>query len=246
MMRFCQTVSRSSPVPKRLRDVGEREHLIDGQAADRDGDADVVETGLRLWMHADVPGAVDGLARFAGGRGNADERKGETLFGLREELLDAPFVDEVLEASLLAVGAVAVLGEDANHGGGDGDGLVGPQEQAAVGGELLVAGDAAEQHAEVDAGGNAVAVVYPHGDEADVVGVRDHADGAAVIEGDIELARQAIQIARVQDVAVERVGQRSHVVELVRVDAGDGRCGDVANVVRARSARRHAEVLNLD
>ena len=54
-----------------------------------------------------------------------DEREHKLLFRLRDEALDAPAVDEVFQPSLLAVGAVAMLTEDANHRGGNSNGLVG-------------------------------------------------------------------------------------------------------------------------
>src|SRR5260370_39386767 len=105
-------------------------------------------------MDVDVSGAVDGIARLAGVRGEANEREGEALLGLFEELAYSPFVYEVLQAGLLAVGAVSVFCEDADHGGGDGYGLIGAEEQAAVAGELLVGGDAAKPDAAGDSGGS--------------------------------------------------------------------------------------------
>ena len=42
--------------------------------------------------------------------------------------------------------------EDAEDGGGEGGGFARGDEEAGVGGELFVAGDAAELEAEVDAG----------------------------------------------------------------------------------------------
>ena len=57
-------------------------------------------------------------------------------------------------------------------------------------GELLMPGDAAEQNAKVNARRHAPALRNTHGDETDVVGIGHHADRAAVVEGDIELARQ--------------------------------------------------------
>jgi hypothetical protein len=80
-----------------------------------------------------------------------------------------------------------VLNEDSDHRGGDGDGFFGAKEEAAVRGELAVAGDVAEENAEVDACGDAAAFVDADGDEADVVGVGDGGDGAAVVEGDVDL-----------------------------------------------------------
>ena len=225
-------------------DVGESAHLWRWQAADGNGDADVVEARLRLRMNADVCGAVDGAARFALGKRNADERKGEELFGLVEEAFDAPAVDEVFEACLLAIGAVAVPDEDANHCSGDSDGLVRAQEKAAVGSELTVAGNAAEQYAEVDACRNAAALGDANGDEADVVGVGDDGDGAAVVEGDVELAWEIEHVTRVGDVGLQGFGERSDVDKLVRIEACNWRGGDVADVVCAGAAGGQAERLN--
>jgi len=167
-------------------DVGEGAHLGDRQAADRDGDADVVQAGLRLGMDADVPGAVDVAAWFALGCIDADEGEGEELFGLGDESFDAP-----------TVGAVTVLGEDADHGCGDGDGLLGEQEESAVGGELAMAGDPGEQDAEVDSVRDAAAFFDLDGHEADVIRVGDDGDGSSVVEGDVELAGEVIHVGRV-------------------------------------------------
>ena len=68
----------------------------------------------------------------------------------------------------------------------------GRRSRPAVGRKLLMARDSAEQNAKVDARRDAFAIRNPHGDETDVVGISQHADGSAVIEGDIELARQPI------------------------------------------------------
>src|SRR5260370_31715834 len=116
---------------------------------------------------------------------------------------------------------------------------MGAEEQAAVAGELLVAGDAAEQDAEVDAGGYVVAFGYADGDEADVVGVGYDADGAAVVEGHVELAGETVEVARVEDVVVEGLGQWGDVIELGWGEAGDGRGGDVTAGVRDRAAGGH-------
>ena len=104
--------------------------------------------GWRLRVDADVAGAVDGLARLAGFEQEANEREGEPLLRLGEELLHAPLVDQVLQPGLLAVGAVAIVVEDANHGRSNGHRLVRVQQQAAIAGELLVPGDAAEHERE--------------------------------------------------------------------------------------------------
>ncbi len=225
-------------------DVGEGKHLGDRELPDRDRDADVVQAGLGLRMNAEVSGSVDVVARFAVCEGETDEGKVESAFGFGEKAFYTPAIDEVLEAGFFPVGAVAVLGEDTDHGGGDGYGLVGAEEQAAVGRELLVAGDAAEEDAEVDAGGDAVTFVDAYGDEADVVGVGDDADGSAVVEGDVELTGEAKEIARVEDVEVEGFGEVGDVVKFGRVDASDGGGGAVADIVCAGTTGGHAKGLN--
>ena len=52
---------------------------------------------------------------------------------------------------------IAVLAEDANHRSGDSYCLFRAQQQSAVGGELLVSRDSAEQYAEIDPRGNTAA-----------------------------------------------------------------------------------------
>ena len=118
----------------------------------------------------------------------------------------------------------------------------GPHHHAGLAREILVAGDAAEQQPEPDAGLDAEAVLHLHGLEADVVGVLQRRNDAAAVEGDVELARQAVERALVEDVEVPfaRIGAR--VDQLLRIDAGGRRAGDVADVVGAGAARAEAEI----
>ena len=68
---------------------------------------------------------------------------------------------------------------------------------------------------------------------------------ARAVEGNIELARQAVERALIEDVEVPFPRVRTGVDQLLRVDAG-GRCaGDVADVVGAGAARTQPQVLNL-
>src|SRR5687768_5986318 len=75
------------------------------------------------------------------------------------------------------------------------------RQRAGVAGEGLVARDAAELPAEVDAGcdelsfGVGHAFAHADGDEADVVGVGDATDAAAAVVRDVVLAREAVQLA---------------------------------------------------
>ena len=129
-------------------------------------------------------------------------------------------------------------------GVGDLGGLGRLDDDAGIAGEILVPGDAAEHQAEPDARLDAVALLDRDGLEADVVGVLQHRNRAAAVEGDVELARQAVERAVVEDVEVPfaRVGAR--VDQLLRIDAGGRGAGDVADVVGAGAARAQAEVLD--
>ena len=100
------------------------------------------------------------------------------------------------------------------------------------------------QQPEPDAGLDPEAVLHHDRLEADIVGVFQHRDGAAAVEGDIELARQAVERAVVEDVEVPfaRIGAR--VDELLRIDAGRRRAGDVADIVGAGAARTEPEILD--
>ena len=120
------------------RDIGKRTHLLHRQTADRDRDTDVIQAWLALRMNANVPGAIDRMARFAFFGGNRISGKGKPLFGFRDEPLDAPSVDQVLQPRLLPISAITVFIEDTNHGGGNSYRLFRTQQQAAIGGELFV------------------------------------------------------------------------------------------------------------
>ena len=113
----------------------------------------------------------------------------------------------------------------------------GLHDDAGLVGEVPVPGDAAQQDAEPDARLDTEAALHLHGLEADVVGVLQHGDGAGAVEADVELARQAVERAVVEDVEVPLAGVGPRVDQLLRVDAGGGRAGDVADVVGAGAAR---------
>src|SRR5215472_6940324 len=96
--------------------------------------------------------------------------------------------------------------------------------------------DAAQKYAEIDAWRNCAAFVYPHSDEANIVSVGKNRDGATVVEGDVELAGQFIHITRVGNVGLHGFGKRRYIDKFVRVNAGNRRCSDVANVVGSGAA----------
>ena len=83
-------------------------------------------------------------------------------------------VEHVFQPRLVAVGAVAVVGEHAHDGVRHLGRVGGLHDHAGVAREIPVAGDAAEREAEPDAGLDAEAVLHLDRLEADVVGVLQH------------------------------------------------------------------------
>src|SRR6185437_4233885 len=220
-----------------IGDGGNGVHLLRRQATDRHRDSDVVEIRLRLRMNANVTGAIDFVTRLAFLRAAVQEWKGQALFSFGEELVDAPEIYKVFEACLLAIGAVAVIDIDTDHGGRNGDGLLRPDQHASILRKLPMTGDSTQQDAKIDAGRHAASFADAYCLEANVVCVCQYTDGAAAVESDVEFARQFIEIARVEDVVVQAFSKRRHVDDLNWIDAGGGRGGDVADVVSAAAAR---------
>ncbi len=132
----------------------------------------------------------------------------------------------------------------AHHRVGHQGGVGRLDHHAGVARKTLVAGEPAQAKPKPDAGFEPEAVV--HGDrlEADVVGVLQHRNDPGAVETDIELARQAVERAIVENVEVPlaRIGAR--IDQLLAVDAGGRRAGDVADIVGAGAARAQAEVLH--
>ena len=102
-------------------------------------------------------------------------------------------------------------------------GVGGLHQDASVVRERMVSGDAAEAEPEPDAGRKPEAVVHLHGLEADIVGVFQHRDDAAAVEADIELARQAVERAVVENVEVPFARIGPGVDQFLRIDAGGRR-----------------------
>jgi len=69
-----------------------------------------------------------------------------------------------------------------------------------------VAGQPAEPHAEIDAVGYRSSRRDADRGKPDIGGVFEDAGAAAAVESDVELARQAVELAVVQDVVVEGAG----------------------------------------
>src|SRR5262249_22566399 len=69
------------------------------------------------------------------------ERLAQFLLDFREEVVEAPGVQHVLEPGLLAVGAVARLNEHSDDRRGDGDAFLGREQDARIAGEVAVPGE---------------------------------------------------------------------------------------------------------
>ena len=135
-----------------------------------------------------------------------------------------------------------MIGEHAHHGVGHLGGVGRAHHHAGLARKVLVSGDAAEHQPEPDAPLDAEAVLHLDRLEADVVGVLERGDDAAAVIGDVELARQAVERALVEDMEVPLARIRPRIEQFLRVDAGGGRTRDVADVVGAGAARAQAEI----
>ena len=113
--RFCHTVSRISPSPSSCAIDCQAAHLFDGHAPDRQYHADPVQARLLLRMDADMGRAIEGPARrtrFGGTRSSLRP----SFSSFCDETLSSPDpVEDVFEARLVAVGAVALVDEYAHH-----------------------------------------------------------------------------------------------------------------------------------
>ena len=78
----------------------------------------------------------------------------------------------------------------------------------------------------------------------DVVGIFQHRNDAASIKADIELPRQAVKGAVVEDVEMPFARVGPGIDQLLRVDTRCRGAGDVADVVRPRAARAQSQVLD--
>ena len=203
-------------------DLREAAHLRHRDLADRKHDADPVQSRLLLRAHTDMRRAIEGRPRLDGLGRRARELLAKLLLDGGEEFLKAPGIEHVFQPRLVAVGAVAILDEDAHDGVGDFGGVLRLHQHAGVAREIAMAGDAAEREAKPDARLDAVPVDHLDRLEADVVGVLQHRNDAAAVEADVELARQAVERAVIQDVEVPLARIRPRVDQLLAVDAGRG------------------------
>ena len=149
--------------------------------------------------------------------------------------------EEVLDAGAGAVLAeLGLLAEDADDGLDDGEGLVLRDEGGDADGEVGLGGEAA-----ADAEG--VADLFDtvdfalDGGEGDVVDLRVGAPLGAAGDGDLELARQVVELGIRGEVVRDLDGERAGVEQFVLVQAGERAAGDVADDVAAGSLGAEAD-----
>ena len=181
----------------------ETAHLIARHPADRKDDADPIAAGLFLRVHADVGGAIDGGAWQQRLGRNAIELVAELLLDQFQHRLDAQPVEDVFEPGPGPVGAVAVIDEHPHDGIRHLVASGGPAPARPCRGRkslwpVMPPIVRRNRTPAVDA----EAVIHRHRLEADVVGVFQHRDDAAAVESDVELPRQAVHLALVEDVKV--------------------------------------------
>ena len=177
--------------------------------------------------------------RENGGRGASCTGHGpvelaaEFLLHEHKEFLDAHLLEHVFEPRLGAVSAIAVIDEHTHHRVGHQRRIRGPDDDSGVAGETAVAGQSAEAKTEPDAGLEPEAVVHLHRLEADVVGILQNRNHSGAVESDVELARQAVERAVVENMEMPFARIRTRVDQFLRIDAGGRRAGDVADIVGA-------------
>jgi hypothetical protein len=230
---FCQIVS-----------LGKAPQLWRFQSADGQGHSDVAKARLRLRVHTNMAVLIDRSARLANVERGEAPRKRQMGRCFGETFLDAPALDQIVETGALAVGSVAVIDEQADDRDRRRHDFWRQQQHTAVAREDAVARDAAEQHPEINPRRYRLAGSDPCGGKADVVGIRQDAETTAAIERDIELARQAIELAMIKDVVVKLAGQWAAIDQFLRIDTGAGAAGQVANVVGAGAARGQPKLVN--
>src|SRR5207253_3276157 len=123
-------------------------------------------------------------------------------------------VEHVFQPRLLAIGTIALVDEHPQDGDRDRNALLGRDRHAEVAGKGAVAGDAADRDTKVHT------FLRAHRAEADVVRILERRHAAAAVERDVELARQAVELAMVEDAVVKGKAERPRVVELAGIDAG--------------------------
>ena len=120
-------------------------------------------------MHADMSESVIRVPRLYMARIEARQLPAELLLDGIEEFVEAPIVEHVFQPCLGAVGAVAAIDKHLTDRVGDFDRVARLQDDSGIPGEILVAGNAAEREAIIDAGRDRRAFANLHRLESDIV-----------------------------------------------------------------------------
>src|SRR5699024_9816299 len=132
------------------------------------------------------------------------------------DLLHAPVLDEELEPVAGALGAVAVVAEQAGHAVPDVGGLVGADERAQALRQLPAGGPAApDPQVEARAG-----LGVDHADKGDVVDLVDHVETRVAGEGGLVLAREVGELGAADVLVPDLLDRRRRVDDLVGGDPG--------------------------
>ena len=201
--RFCQTVRRISPSPRSCAILASPR--ICSQVILPSGSATPIQFKPSCFCLCTPICAMRSNGRPRRKRlcRHARERRRPSCSSTSTRNLSmAHAVEHIFQPRLVAVGAVAELDEHAHDGVGDCGRVCRLDDDAGIFGKILVAGDAANPKAKPDARLDAETVLHLDRREGDVVGVFQHRDLAGAVEGDVELARQAVQRAVVEDVIV--------------------------------------------
>ncbi len=232
-MPGCQT---DLPVAVAAGNFGDAVHLRGKHAPDRHNNTNIIKAFLRLIVDTDVAMLQSGATGLAFFQWQVGQVESQFFICLREEFFDTPVIDQVLQAGLLAVGAVAVFDKDTDHRCSNRDGLGWLQEQTSILGKLLVTGDAAKLHTKIDSRLDTLPFGDANGVESDVVGICANGDASAVVKGDVELAGQSVEVAVVQDVVMHRLGIGQDIEDFLGIESA-GRTGrNIAQVVSPGAA----------
>ena len=226
----------------KVGDFGDAKHLFWSDLADRNGNADVIKATLFLRINADVSVAASRQRSSIGWSerrsGTALQRVTEQFFSFSQILFQRPGFEQMLEARLLAVRAIAVGNENAHERNDDFVQLCRFDEDAEVAGKCLVAGRAAESDAEEDL------AIGEDGFDTDVVGIFDRADQTTAIERNVEFAGQIVERAVIDDNLSEVLAEGQNIDQFMRINASRGICREIADIVRARTAGVQADALD--
>src|SRR5262245_52181507 len=140
-----------------------------------------------------------------------DERKCEFVFDFLEEFRDAPLVDQVFESGSLSVGSVPVFDKHTKDCSRNRYAFGRFDEDSRIFCKLLVPGNAGQFDAKIDSGFDPLALIDSDGHKAYVVRIRNGADRATAFKRNIELSRQVIHVAIVQDVVMNGFCERACV-----------------------------------